>query len=447
MADKSPHRAVVPQEDLAGCTCGKEHPQPVTTLCLDSDAIEILAGDCRGRGKVLLISDPDTEQVAGRDLCHALESKDVSFDRLCLGSQPEATEDQVDEVAAAAKDADLIVGIGAGTISDLAKFAGDRLKLPSWCLATAPSMNGYTSAIAAIKVRGVKRTLPCKTHDCIYAVPEIVCRAPLKLKQAGFCDVMAKVVSDVDWQCESLLFSNSYCALPSAMLARVEKEYAKVPEAIGRGEDGATMALFQGLLTSGVAMSLAGSSAPASGGEHLVSHFWDMREAVTGRRPELHGLQVGLGIVLSAACYRRLARLSKKDLKPIADGLLGRLSESIPSIWGCYAEEVAAQLRGKESALRQFDQLLPETWDQLVPLFRQVRPPEEFADLFQRTGAPFTLEAFDLSAEEFLLAALNARAIRERITVLDLADHAGELEAAAEESLRLLRRASPSRIS
>ncbi|RLB76811.1 MAG: hypothetical protein DRH06_05165, partial [Deltaproteobacteria bacterium] len=68
----------------------------------------------------------------------------------------------------------------------------------------------------------------------------------------------------------------------------------------------------------------------------------------------------------------------------------------------------------------------------------QVQSPEYFAELFARTGAPFNLEAFRLTKEEFMLAALNSRAIRERITVLDLAAHAGVLDLAANDALQLL---------
>ena len=98
-----------------------------------------------------------------------------------------------------------------------------------------------------------------------------------------------------------MLVSNSYCSLPSALMTEVEASYKEHPELIGVGDEVAANGLFQGLLISGVAMSMAGSSAPASGGEHLLSHFFDMREPITGRTPELHGLQVGMGILLSTA--------------------------------------------------------------------------------------------------------------------------------------------------
>ncbi len=262
-------------------------------------------------------------------------------------------------------------------------------------------MNGYTSGIAAIKIKGVKRTLPAAPPQRIYVLPEVIQHAPLKLRQAGFCDVLAKVVSDIDWQCESLLASNSYCGLPASMMAAVEKSYSSYPEEIGRGDETAVMGLFHGLLLYGVAMSLAGSSAPASGGEHLVSHFWDMREAISGREPELHGLQVGIGIILSAACYRCLAGLKQTELTAQAEEAFSTTAARIPEIWGQYADEVARQFTNKKATLLQFDTLLPQHWDSLLALFEQVQGPEYFVDLFTRTGAPFNLEAFRLSREEF----------------------------------------------
>ncbi|MDT8421764.1 MAG: iron-containing alcohol dehydrogenase [Desulfuromonadales bacterium] len=434
-------RIVDPATLLADCTCGGRHPEPLVTLYSGADACRILAEDCRevyGRQPVLLLSDPETEGVAGRALRDELQANQVSLEHYLLAPNPSATDALADQVQRASRGKVLIIGVGSGTINDLGKFAADLNGIDYWSLPTAPSMNGYTSSIAAIKVKGVKRTLPAAPPKRIYLIPRVIQQAPLKLRQAGFCDVLAKVVSDIDWQCESMLYSGSYCGLPGAMMAAVEKSYAEHPEEIGRGDHAAIMGLCHGLLLSGVAMSLAGSSAPASGGEHLVSHFWDMREPITGRTAELHGLQVGVGIILSTACYARLASCDIAALPGDAERIFNVDLEAIPQIWGGYADEVAKQFNNKKAALLQLDTLLPGYWGQLQPLFNQVPPPEYFAGLFGRTGAPFTLEAFRLTVEEFRLAALNARAIRERITVLDLAAHAGVLEAATEDSLQLL---------
>lgn len=427
---------------LSGCTCAGEHPAPAVTLYTGTDACQILAADCRavyGDRPVLLLYDPETYAVAGAELQQYLHAENINLTSYQFASNPVATAALIETVRSLTENIALIISVGSGTVNDLGKYSASEEHIDFWCLPTAPSMNGYTSGIAAIKVKGVKRTLQATPPQRIYALPEVIQQAPLKLRQAGFCDVLAKVVSDIDWQCESLLFSGSYCSLPAAMMAEVEKSYSDHPEEIGRGDESAVMGLFNGLLLSGVAMSLAGSSAPASGGEHLVSHFWDMREPITCREPELHGLQVGVGIILSTACYQRLRQLEASSLQPQAEQVFAATAAQIPAIWGPYADEVAKQFHNKREVLRQFDTLLPQKWDQLQPLFAQVQPPEYFVELFARTGAPFNLEAFRLTEDEFILAALNSRAIRERITVLDLAAHAGVLETAAEDALQLLR--------
>jgi glycerol dehydrogenase-like iron-containing ADH family enzyme len=362
---------VNPSSCLDGCTCGREHPAPRVSLYSGEDVCQILAKDCLascGNRPVLLLSDPETDVVVGRQLREALQQAGVPLEHYLLESNPVATDHLVETIEPVCHDKVLIISVGSGTVNDLGK----------------------------------------------------------------------KVVSDIDWQCESLLASDSYCGLPARMMAAVEKSYSEYPEAIGRGDDVAVMGLFNGLLLSGVAMSLAGSSAPASG-EHLLSHFLDMREPVNGRVPELHGLQVGVGIILSTACYRRLVQLPKADLSHRAEQVFSATAARIPEIWGPYADEVAGQFNNKRAALLHFDTLLPQHWHQLQSLFRQVRSPEYFAELFARTGAPFHLEAFRLTKEEFLLAAIHSRAIRDRITVLDLAAHAQVLESAAEDALELLR--------
>jgi len=436
------HTPIVDQDSShLGCTCGKDHPAPKVTLYSAADACRVMAEDCSalyGNHQVLLLSDPETDAVAGQSLRRELERCGVFLKHQLLQKKPVATDSLVETVQTAGKDASLIISVGSGTVNDLGKYAADRKGIDFWTMPTAPSMNGYTSGIAAIKVKGVKRTLAAAPPRRIYVLPEVIQQAPLKMRLAGFCDVLAKVVSDIDWQCESLLVSNSYCGLPAAMMATVEKSYSEYPEEIGRGEQTSVLGLFKGLLLSGVAMSLAGSSAPASGGEHLLSHFLDMRESITDREPELHGLQVGLGIILSTACYRRLAQLEKDDLLQRAEQLFSSTATDIRDIWGQYAGEVAKQFHQKRDILLQFDTLLPKNWHQLQPLFRQVRTPEYFVNLFSRTGAPFTLQDFRLTKEEFVLAAINSRAIRDRLTVLDVAAHAGVLERATEDALQLL---------
>lgn len=440
--DRSMKIPVVDPALFAGkCTCGGSHPAPDIRLYSGEDAWDVLAADAGvflNGAPALVIEDDNTRQAAGAAVAAALEAASMSAKRLTLSGDIHLTEELAKETIAKADGVSLIIAVGAGTINDLGKYTAQHLGIPYWTVPTAPSMNGYTSSIAAVKKDGVKRTLPSAPPKLVYAHPQVILDAPLKLMQAGYCDVMAKSVSDIDWQIESALFGGSYCTLPSAIMADAEPLYADRPEKIAAGDAAAVDALFRGLLISGMAMTLAGSSAPASGGEHLVSHFWDMREDLTGRTPELHGLQVGAGILLSAACYEKLRALKANDLKPAGEKRFNEDAGRISAIWGPLATEVKKRFDLKRDLLLQFDDRLPAGWDRISAIISTVPPARTFFSRIRRTGYSMTLDALDLTAEEFLLAARNARAIRERITVLDLAAHAGVLEAAAKETLSLL---------
>lgn len=172
--------------------------------------------------------------------------------------------------------------------------------------------------------------------------------------------------------------------------------------------------------------------------KHLIFHFLDMREVLTGIKPNLHGIQVGVGIILSTVCYQKLAALNEKDLKNKAREIIEADTRKISSVWGHLASEVETQFLGKRDRLIQFDSLLKVNWRRLRALFRKVRTPEFFVDLIRRTGLEMTLPSLGIPGEEFFLAATTARAIRDRITILDLSAHAGVLEDAARETIGIL---------
>ncbi len=423
------------------CTCGGSHSIPDVLSYTNGNAFDVLAADgnifLAGK-RALVLDDENTHKAAGAAVTAALSAAAVDYRVITLAGDIHLTDNLAADIRRQADGSPLIIAVGSGTVNDLGKYTAHQLQIPYWCVPTAPSMNGYTSSIAAVKAAGVKRTLPSAPPKAIYIQPEILRNAPLKLRQAGYCDVMAKSVSDVDWQIESLLFGGSYCALPSAIVAESEVFYIERPESIAAGEKDSVDALFKGLLISGIGMSLAGSSAPASGGEHLLSHFWDMREDLTGRVPEYHGLQVGAGIVMSAVCYEKLRHTDGEALRPAALKRFRADAEEIQAIWNQFAPEVRKRFNLKKGLLLQFDDLLPENWLNIRPLLASVPPARVFLERIRRTGYPMTLSALDLMPDEFILAARFARTIRERITILDLAAHAGVLEAAAEETLDLL---------
>ncbi len=435
------HLIVDAKKCKALCSCGYEHKIPSVKVVSTEDAYSVLAKDCAkiyAKESVLLLDDENTHLAAGALVSELLEKRSLAYQLVRLPGDSVATDKLAEQIYDLSTGHSLIIAVGAGTINDLGKYVSDKRGIPYWSVPTAPSMNGYTSSIAGIKVKGVKRTLPALPPQFIYVDPQAIQNAPLKLRQAGFCDVLAKSVSDLDWQTESLLFNGTYCSLPSAIVNDSESTYINHPEKIHQGDPEAVLGLFEGLLYSGVAMSLAGSSAPASGGEHLISHFLDMRENLTGIEPNLHGIQVGAGVVLSAVCYQKLAATEEKELKNRAKKIFEADVRNIPSVWGNLASEVEKQFLKKRDRLLQLDAALSINWQKLKVLFSKVGTPDFFIDLIRRTGLEMTLPSLGISKDEFFLAAISARTIRDRITVLDISAHTGILKGAAKETIEML---------
>lgn len=91
-------------------------------------------------------------------------------------------------------------------------------------------------------------------------------------------------------------------------------------------------AVTYGLLMSGLAMQMIGSSRPASGSEHHISHLIEVEpDGLAVHSTALHGEKVGVGTVLASAEYHRLAEM--EDIS----GAARRISPSIRSACGRFS--------------------------------------------------------------------------------------------------------------
>lgn len=180
---------------------------------------------------------------------------------------------------------DAIVGLGGGRALDIAKYLASLARLPFLAVPTSLSNDGFCSPSASLTVGGRRRSLPCAVPFGVVVDTDVCLRAPEVLWLSGVGDLVAKVTAVHDWK---LAFHargepvNDFAALLSD--ATVFQFMAR-PE---RDLEGMRL-LATALMLNGVAMEIAGSSRPASGSEHLISHALDQ----ISKRPRLHGLQVG----------------------------------------------------------------------------------------------------------------------------------------------------------
>ncbi|HOZ49081.1 MAG TPA: iron-containing alcohol dehydrogenase [Candidatus Hydrogenedentes bacterium] len=412
------------------------HKLPIEACHTGTDAADRMADFARARcgTTCLVISDENTRAAAGDRPVAALTNvgKHVS-EKVYPGEPFEATEELAKTVAELGAGVDFFVAIGTGTLCDLAKYAGDKLGRPVLLYPTAASMNGYTSAIVALKVRGLKRTQPCKPALGVFSDPEVVATAPQRMTAAGVGDFLSKASSSADWRASNILRGCYYCPRPTEFSEDIQKKILAAGPRIRANEPEAISLVLDGLLLTGFGMVVAGSSAPASGGEHLISHYLDMKHALYHTENDLHGAQVGVGTIYALGLWEKVLALDPESLDPEA------LASSHPSEdairvwieedWGPVAPEVLVQWREKSldrQALKaEIERFIEKQWEMRELLSRDLLPSAQVAQLIQDAGGAITAEGLTVPIEEYRKAERFARYLRNRFTILDLAAELG----------------------
>lgn len=418
------------------CACGIQHRLPIEVCHIGEDAADRLAAFARGRcgASCRVVSDENTRNAGGEKLLSALSGTGKRVAETIYGSKPfEATQELGEEVAALGQDADFFVGIGSGTVCDLAKYAGNKLGRPVLLFATAASMNGYTSSIVAMKIRGLKRTTPCAPAIGVFADATVVASAPIRMAAAGVGDFLSKNSSSSDWYAAHFLRGAYYCSRPGEFFEGTQERLLDAAPLVGQRDPAAVAVVLDALLLAGLSMVVAGSSAPASGGEHLLSHYLDMKHATRGTPHDLHGTQVGVATIYTLGLWEKVVGIDVDALD--VDDLVARqpsedhIRNCIEEDWGPVAPEVLAQWKEKalnHDALRnellRFKQGLPELREALQ---RELLPSSIVAKAIREAGGPTEPEGLAAPIEEYRKAQHYARFLRNRFTILDLAAELG----------------------
>lgn len=384
--------------------------------------------------EIHLLGDPQAASAAAPAAAHQLTCDDAAVDEVAalLAEEPERNP----------------IAVGAGTVNDTVKMASFRVGRPYQVVPTAASMNGYTSAIAAVLSRGVKRTLPAHQPEAVFADVEVLQRAPAFLARAGFGDLLSKPFSNADWLLSHLLRGVPYDPAAGALIDEAYGPLLDHAADVGSGEAEATTLLMETLLVSGFSMALAGTSAPASGGEHLVSHYWDMEQHCQGAPLRaLHGAQVGVATWAAALLYERLMALDARAMDPAAaarrrpdDGWLRDLAASHPRLTPPVAEEVRQQIAAKQrsgAALEAELTAVRETWDAVRDRVRPTLvPAARIEAVLRAAGCARKPSDLGLTVDEMAHTLRVCRHIRARYVAWDLAEDLGKLDTWADEIAR-----------
>jgi len=218
-----------------------------------------------------------------------------------------AIEDIIPLAFAIPNHAKAVVSIGGGKVIDAGKYAAFLRGMPFISVPTSSSSDGFSSASASLLVGGRRNSVPAKLAYGIVVDTEVIRTAPVKFIYSGVGDMVAKITSLYDWVYEaqhgaSVLNDFAVMVAKKAVNSFVRTPYESIQDEVFLKE------LLDSLAMSGIANEIAGSSAPTSGSEHLISHALDKFLDV----PQLHGVQVGIATYIMAKVQdHRYVRVNK----------------------------------------------------------------------------------------------------------------------------------------
>lgn len=192
-------------------------------------------------------------------------------------------------------EAQAIIGIGGGKVIDSAKYMGYLRQSPFISIPTSSSSDGFASASASLLVEGKRTSVPAAMAYGILVDTEIIKSAPEKFLYSGIGDMVSKITANYDWKYEAELGVSKINDFAVMIAKKAVNSFVRTPFSDIHEELFLTE-LLNSLAMSGIANEIAGSSAPTSGSEHLISHALDR----IGEQPQLHGIQVGLATYLMA---------------------------------------------------------------------------------------------------------------------------------------------------
>lgn len=338
----------------------------------------------------------------------------------------------------------IAVAVGSGTINDLCKRASFELSRPYFSVSTAASVDGYASFGAPITKDGFKKTWPCDAPKVVLADVDVLANAPTFLSSSGYADLLAKVPSGADWILASAVGLDPIVSSVWETTQNPLRDLVANPDGIQKNDPDCLNRLFIGLAVTGFAMQATHSSRPASGAEHLFSHFWEMKEI---RRPNgshpTHGDKVGMGAIITTKLFEQFFS------EPFAECDIEKVLDSYPS-WenreemirtvmpgGVVLEEallISKQKHLSKSELEKRLLFIAQNYHSLKEqILRQLIPSDDLVQMLKAAGCPTNPAEIGLSFQDVVDGTLGAQMIRNRYTILDLLFETGRLMQYAHE--------------
>ena len=259
-----------------------------------SQVVEVVS-DLHLRGRPLFVTSPTPREVAADPIAADFEAEGIDPTVVTV---EKANFDAVETVieTARAEEVDYLIGVGGGKAIDIAKMASHHLEMGFLSVPTAASHDGIVSNRGSVPDGDTRHSVAAEPPLAVIADTEILANAPWELTTAGCADIISNYTAVMDWRLAHRLKDAEYSEYAAALSEMTAEILVDNAGAVKPGLEESAWVVTKALVSSGVAMSIAGSSRPASGAEHLFSHQLDRLAPGAA----LHGHQVGVGSIMTA---------------------------------------------------------------------------------------------------------------------------------------------------
>ena len=364
-------------EILSGvdCACGKRHTCSIEKVYIEKGAVARLSELCSEYKRVIIVADENTYAAGGEGVVSALAGKNITkviFDGATVLIPDERAIEKVNESLA---DSEIIIALGSGVIQDLCKYVSHFSGIPYIDVATAPSMDGYASDGAAMILKGMKETVKAGLPRAIVCDVDILKNAPLEMIKAGYGDIIGKYSALSDWRLSNIVNGEYLCEYIYNTTADMVEKTRELAKGLIERDEESIAALMEALVVVGIMMSFAGSSRPASGSEHHLSHFFEIVGIVRGEDYFPHGIDVAYSAIVTASIREELMETPfpkrkfllpreeylakmKRIYGPVADGCVA-LQDKV----GNYTTDRTETYLRSERAIKHIFKNTPTSWE------------------------------------------------------------------------------------
>lgn len=428
------------------CECGRSHHTDVEKVLISQGALEQVpeAVSELGYRHVFLVSDMNTWPAAGEKAEALLKKKNLACTSYIIPRKAVVPDEHTigELLIHFNRECDLIVGVGTGTINDMCKFLSYQMKMDYFIIASAPSMDGFASVGAALIVNNLKTTYDAHVPKAIIGDVDVLASAPLNMIAAGAADILGKYTCLCDWHLSNLVNGEYFCPVIERMVRYSMKKMITQARYLSERTPETIQSVMEALVLTGIAMSFAGNSRPASGCEHHMSHYWEMKFLFEGRPAVLHGTKVGVGTVTAIRLYQKFmeTEIDYEEAERKAEQFqFDRWAENIRRTYGVAADSVIAnekkEKKNDPERVKRRLTVIRDRMEEIRAAVEELVPPQgTVKEILEALNAPTNPLELGIDCAMVADSIEVAKEVRDRYTLLQLLWDLGILKSASEET-------------